>query len=143
MIKIEEVSFMKKTHFVAYPAVLSDRENEKGIYTVTFPDVPGVVSQGNGIADSLVKGAEALGLMLYDQKDLPKASQLEVVRKQYPDDVVTYIVDDLVTAAKQVTDPLVRKNTTIPASLAKRAEEKHINFSQALADKLKEMVSDK
>ena len=30
--------------YVAYPAVLDDTENEKGLYTVTFPDVPGAIS---------------------------------------------------------------------------------------------------
>ena len=59
---------MAHTHYVAYPAILDDRENDPGTYTVTFPDVPGAISQGVGIPDALAKGAEALELMLYDEK---------------------------------------------------------------------------
>ena len=59
---------MAQTHYVAYPAVLEDSENDTGTYTVTFPDVPGAISEGVGIPDALAKGAEALELMLYDEK---------------------------------------------------------------------------
>lgn len=40
-------------------------------HTVTFPDVPGAISEGVGIPDALAKGAEALELMLYDEKTYP------------------------------------------------------------------------
>ena len=50
---------MAHTHYVAYPAILDDRENDPGTYTVTFPDVPGAISEGVGIPDALAKGAEA------------------------------------------------------------------------------------
>ena len=49
---------------MTYPAVLNNSSNPDDVYTVTFPDVPGTVSEGKGIDQALKNGAEALGLML-------------------------------------------------------------------------------
>ena len=122
--------------YVAYPAVLDDTENEKGLYTVTFPDVPGAISEGKGQAKAIVNGSVALGLVLYDEKQLPKVSTVEEVQKANPGKTVVVIAADLNEAAKKATPVLVKKNTTIPADLAKKAEEKGINFSRTLVEAL-------
>ncbi|SFE14506.1 type II toxin-antitoxin system HicB family antitoxin [Trichococcus pasteurii] len=93
---------MVQTHYVAYPAILDDRENVPGTYTVTFPNVPGAISEGIGITDALATGAEALALMLYDEKELPTASFLSDVQADNPEAIVSYIMVDLVAAAKKV-----------------------------------------
>ena len=90
------------THFVAYPAIIDDRENTTGTYTVTFPDVPGAISQGVGIPEAMANGAESLALMLYDEKNLPTASDLSKVKADNPETIVSYIVVDLIDAAKKV-----------------------------------------
>lgn len=131
---------MVYTHYVAYPAIIDDRENTPGTYTVTFPDVPGAISQGVGIPDALANGAEALELMLYDEKKLPKASHLSDVQADNPETIVSYIMIDLIAAAKKVKMPVVRKNTTIPVDLAEKAEEAGINFSATLTEALKEKL---
>lgn len=128
---------MAHTHYVAYPAILDDRENNPGTYTVTFPDVPGAISQGVGIPEALANGAEALELMLYDEKQLPTASGLADVKADNPEAIVSYIMVDLIAAAKKVKLPVVRKNTTIPVDLAEKAEEAGINFSATLTEALK------
>ena len=122
--------------YVAYPAVLDDTENEKGLYTVTFPDVPGAISEGKGKAKAIVNGSVALGLVLYDEKQLPKSTTVEEVQKANPGKKVVVIAADLKEAAKKATPVLVKKNTTIPADLAKKAEEKGINFSRTLVEAL-------
>lgn len=127
---------MMMKRYVAYPAVLDDTENEKGLYTVTFPDVPGAISEGKGQAKAIVNGSVALGLVLYDEKQLPKASTVEEVQKANPGTTVVVIAADLKEAAKKATPVLVKKNTTIPADLAKKAEEKGINFSRTLVEAL-------
>ena len=131
---------MTHTPYVAYPAVLDNIENDPETYTVTFPDVPGAISQGVGIPDALAKGAEALELMLYDEKNLPTASHLSDVQADNPKAIVSYIMVDLVAAAKKVKMPVVRKNTTIPVDLAEQAEEAGINFSATLTEALKEKL---
>lgn len=132
-----------KRKLVVYPAVLDDRDNEKGFYTVTFPDVPAAISQGRGIAEAIMNGSSALGLVLYDEKDLPRRSDIDAVRNDNKGTIVTYIAVDLVEAKKNVTFPVVKKNTTLPGDLAKRAEEAGINFSQVLREGLEEKLSKK
>lgn len=127
---------LKTLKEVAYPAVLDDTDNEKGVYTVTFPDVPEAISEGKGIADAMLSGADALGLVLYDRNELPKPTDIGNVKKDNADALVTYIAVDLDEAKKHVILPTVKKNTTLPGELAKRAEDANINFSQTLKEAL-------
>lgn len=121
---------------VAYPAVLDDSENQKGVYTVTFPDVPGAISEGDSVAEAIENGSEALGLMLYDANELPQASKLSTIQKENEEKIVTLISSDLDKIKKTVKKPTVKKNTTIPGDLAQKAEEAGINFSKTLTEAL-------
>ncbi|MPN02790.1 hypothetical protein SDC9_150007 [bioreactor metagenome] len=75
--------------------------------------------------------------MLYDTKELPAATKLSDVKTVNPEAIVSYIMVDLIAAAKKVKLPVVRKNTTIPVDLAEKAEEAGINFSATLTEALK------
>ena len=124
-----------KEKLIVYPAVLDNSENSDDVYTVTFPDVPGAISEGKGLAQAMLNGSEALGLMLYDVDEMPEASNIDEVRA-----VVTLIFTDLEDARRKARKPLVKKNTTIPSTLAKQAEERGINFSQTLTEALEEKL---
>lgn len=87
---------------VAYPAILDNSENQNGVYTVTFPDVPSAISQGNSIAESIENGSEALGLALYDVKKLPNPSSLKKIREVNEDRIVILIASDLAIIKKSV-----------------------------------------
>lgn len=125
---------------VLYPAILDDRNNKKKQYTVTFPDVPEAISDGEGIAQALINGADALGLALYGRKNFPKRSDIEKVKKENPETIVNYIAVDMDEIKKRVVLPTVKKNTTLPGELAKEAEEAGINFSQTLKEALEKKL---
>ncbi|MCF1843847.1 type II toxin-antitoxin system HicB family antitoxin [Lactobacillus mulieris] len=125
---------------VVYPAILDDRDNgKKGYYTVTFPDVPGAISEGNGKGEAMINGAEALGGVLLDTPtdELPVASSIEEIKKKNPDVLVVEIASDLDEARRNTRPVTVKKNTTIPGDLAFKAEQAGINFSQTLTEALK------
>ncbi|MEE5987205.1 type II toxin-antitoxin system HicB family antitoxin [Ligilactobacillus equi] len=126
---------------VAYPAILDNSENADGVYTVTFPDVPGAISEGNNIATAMKNGSEALGLMLYDAEEIPVVSNLKEVTKKHPNQTVTLIFADLEDTRRNVKKPVVKKNTTIPGDLAHKAEEAGINFSKTLTEALRQKLS--
>lgn len=128
-------------HIVAYPAILDDRENDPGEYTVTFPDVPGAITDGNNIAEALNNAAIALGLILFDAKELPIPSDLKSVQVNHPETIVSYITVDLDAAKRDSHPPMVKKNTRIPADIATQAEERGINFSATLTMALKEALA--
>lgn len=126
---------------VAYPAILDDSENPKGMYTVTFPDVPGAISQGMGVPEAMANGSEALGLMLYNEEKLPNVSDIKEIQKENQGSLVTMIFSDLAEAKKHVKTPMVKKNTTIPGDLAQKAEEAGINFSKTLTEALEQKLN--
>lgn len=125
---------------IAYAAVLDNSENQNDVYTVTFPDVPSAISQGNTLAEAIENGSEALGLALYEEKELPKHSNYHDIMQNNEDKVVTLIASDLDKIAATVKKPTVKKNTTIPGDLAQKAEDAGINFSQTLAEALREKL---
>lgn len=126
---------------VAYPAILDNSQNENGEYTVIFPDVPGAISQGKNIPEAMANGSEVLGLMLYDARKLPKVSDLKEIEKENKNSFVTMIFSNLDNIAKTVKKPTVKKNTTIPGELARRAEEAGINFSKTLTEALEKKLA--
>lgn len=89
---------------MTYLAVLNNSSNPDDVYTVTFPDVPGTVSEGKGIDQALKNGAEALGLMLYDMDDLPEASDIDEVREKNREAVVRLVAVDLEETCKAVRE---------------------------------------
>ncbi|OYS59521.1 HicB family protein [Limosilactobacillus reuteri] len=129
-----------KNKKIVYPAILNDEYNKNGEYTVTFPDVPAAISQGLNLADALINGAEALGLALYGEKEFPIPTSIEEIKKENPKKIVNYIAVDMNDIKKHVVLPTVKKNTTLPGELAKRAEEAGINFSQTLREALEEKL---
>lgn len=123
------------SRIVSYPAVLELNQGTD-IYTVTFPDVPEAISEGHGVAQACYRASEALGLVLYDESELPEMTDAKVVESRINDGEVTYITVDLDQIKQQVRKPMVKKNTTSPYDLAKQAEQAGINFSEVLTNAL-------
>lgn len=68
---------------------------------VELPDIPGAISEGQGEAAAIVGGQTALGLVLFDEEDLPKASSLAAIQKANPGKKVVLIAVELSEAAKK------------------------------------------
>ncbi|MBD5431637.1 MAG: HicB family protein [Lactobacillus sp.] len=129
--------------FVVYPAILDDSENEKNNYTVTFPDIEGAITDGQGEGEAMANGSEILGAFLYDipKNQLPAPTDIEIVKKNNPDKLVVPIFADLEKARRETKPATVKKNTTIPGDLAYKAEQAGINFSQTLTEALQEKLN--
>lgn len=121
---------------VAYPAIFDDSLNRPGEYTVTFPDVPSAITDGNNIAEALVNATEVLGLELYDAKTLPEPTDIKKLVREHPNQLVNMVAADLDQAKAEVVVVKVKKNTSIPADLAQAAEKREINFSALLTSAL-------
>lgn len=128
--------------FVVYPAILDDSENEKGYYTVTFPDVEGAISDGSGEGEAMANGSEILGAFLYDvpKDQLPVPTDIDIIKKNNPNKLVVPIFADLEKARRETKPATIKKNTTIPGDLAYKAEQAGINFSQTLTEALKQKL---
>ena len=65
-----------------YPAVFTPSD---GYITVTFPDVPGAITQGKDIEEAHAMAVEVLGFALEDYSEYPKATPIHELKEQYPD----------------------------------------------------------
>ena len=128
---------------LAYPAYFSPLENSDG-YCVTFPDLPGCVTEGKSLAESIEMAIDAASGWVLDELEdgnpAPKASSIKTISLENPEDFVNIIVLDMDTYAEKYGNKAVRKNCTIPAWLNTVAEKNNINFSAILQAALMEKL---
>lgn len=126
-----------KERYYVFPAILDDSENGKGIYTISFPDVPSAFSEGKGITKAMVMGKQVLEGILIATDEPYTSSSLEKIKKANPNKIVTYVLVDMKEAKEITKSSTVKKNTSIPRDLAIRGEKAGVNFSKLLTDALK------
>ena len=121
-----------------YPCVF---EPDGKYYCIDFPDVPGAVSQGEGMADAFMMAEDVLCLMLYNMEEegrpIPLASDINTIEKP-EGGFVSYVACDTQFYREFYDRKLVNKTVTIESWLNKMAEKAHINFSRVLRKALKE-----
>lgn len=96
---------INKQRFVTYPAVLDDTENQPGVYSVSFPDVPEAITYGNNQTEALERASQILGTMLLDYSELPTPTAFAKIQAQFPSALVVMVMTDLVQA-QQETQPV-------------------------------------
>jgi predicted RNase H-like HicB family nuclease len=128
-----------------FPAVFDPNEN--GGLTVTFPDLPGCVTEGDDLDEAMLMAAEAMALHLYgmeqDGDPIPAASKAS--DHLIPDDAdpgafVTLIQARTEPIRDELQNKAVKKTLTIPQWLNDEAEEAGVNFSQLLQFAIKEKL---
>lgn len=128
-----------------YPAVFDP--NEHAGYTVTFPDLPGCVTEGDNLDEAMLMAAEAMALHLYgmERDGDPIPSPSKSGDHLIPDDAdpgafVTLIQARTEPIRDELQNKAVKKTLTIPQWLNDEAEEAGVNFSQILQYALKEKL---
>lgn len=116
-----------------YPAVFTQGQH---YITVTFPDIPSAITQGETQSEAFEMAQEVLGFVLEDYNEYPKASDIATLQQQYPDSTIAVIAIDMVAYNRKYHSKKVRKNVTIPEWLNDLAEKSNLNFSQVLTDAL-------
>lgn len=125
-----------------FPAIFDPGEDGKG-YTVTFPDLPGCITEGSDISEALSMAKDALGGFLYGMEE-----DNEPIPQPTPPDKITPPNGGFVTLIEVRTDYIrdemenkaVKKTLTIPKWLNDAAESEGLNFSQLLQFAIKERL---
>lgn len=118
-------------------------EKEDDIYNISVPDLPGVISFGNSIQNSIEQVEDALGIWLVTAEDMKleikKASSFSELQSllKSKDDFLQYITVDTEFVRRREENKSVKKTLTIPSWLNDIAVRKKINFSQILQEALK------
>lgn len=124
----------------AYPVYFV--KNSSGGYTV-FNDAIGMVSEGKDLEEAISMSKDAIELLAYDflldGEDFPPPEDSYGTDEKY--DFVNYVVCDLNRYFRLDSENKVKKNCTIPESLARAGESKGLNFSKVLTYALeKELI---
>ena len=122
-----------------FPAVFEPGESD--CYAVTFPDLPGCVTQGSTIAGALAMGREALELHLYgmeeDGEAIPEPTpldQISVDAPTYSSPVEVWMPPVRDEMAKRVSPGAIRKAQKTLAGVAKNAGVDNEADVQSLVD---------
>ncbi|WP_168120953.1 type II toxin-antitoxin system HicB family antitoxin [Paenibacillus sp. HB172176] len=127
-----------------FPAIFDPNEN--GGYTITFPDLPGCITEGSDLEEAVLMAAEAMALHLYgmerDGDAIPLPSKPNEVSME--DTETGAFVSLIQSRTEPIRDELqnraVKKTLTIPQWLNDEAEGAGLNFSQTLQFALKEKL---
>jgi predicted RNase H-like HicB family nuclease len=114
-----------------YPAKF--RANDDGSYTITYPDLPGCVSEGKSLANAVYMAQSALRQWveyLHDRKQAPpKASEIKAISVE-ENEFVNLVYADI------RDEHAVRRTVNLPKWMDDRAVESGLSLSRVLQDAL-------
>ena len=124
-----------------YPAIF--RLEDKGMYSVFFPDLEGCYTCGENLAEALSMAEDVLAFTLYDyekdQRSIPLPSHHSSIQLK-KNEFINYILCDTTEYHRRNNNRAVKKTLTIPEWLNEEAVSAGVNFSQILQDALKEKL---
>ncbi|MFP3390582.1 type II toxin-antitoxin system HicB family antitoxin [Brevibacillus sp. SIMBA_040] len=124
-------------------AALFQPDNAQG-FTVTFPDLPGCITEGDDFEEAARNAKEALELHLYGMEEegmpIPKPTSnfSDWINKPVGQFVIITAWMDVIRDEMQ--NKAVNKTVTMPKWLADEAKNAGINFSQVLQTALKKQL---
>lgn len=126
-----------------FPAVFDPGTDGSGGYTVTFPDLPGCITEGKDFSEAMLMAKDALEGYLYSMEEdgevIPSHSSPSKIR--VPSGGCIAIVEvwtDIVR--EEMENKAIKKTLTIPKWLNDAAEKEKVNFSQLLQYALKQRL---
>ena len=133
----------KKSPIYVFPAIFTPED--KGKYSIRFPDIDGCFTSGDDIEDGMMMAKDALALMIYSSFEEPgipvpsstPINDIELSKGEF----VTYVMCDTTPYRRKFGTKSVKKTLTIPEWLNEAATEENINFSQVLQEALKNKLN--
>lgn len=123
-----------------YTAIIHEGD---GKFYASVPDIPGCITTGSSLTDAIDQITDALCGCLCVMEDnddpiAPPSEQHDVPRE--PDDICTLVRVDTIAYRAATDTRAVRKNVSIPAWMAARADKLGINCSKVLQDALRQRL---
>lgn len=117
---------------------------EDGTFYAAVPDIPGCITTGHSLSDAIDQITDALSACLCTMEDnddpIPAPSEQCDISHDAADFCTLVRVDTI--AYRSLTDTrAVRKNVSIPAWMASRADKLGINCSKVLQDALRQQLA--
>ena len=126
---------------VIYPAIFA--EEDDGI-VITFPDLPGCISESDSIEEGVLRAKDALGSWLAANEDLGNPLPIPSAQDKLSlkENESLFMVDVWLPIYRdEKRGGSVKKSVTVPVWLNALAERADLNFSQILQAGLKDALS--
>lgn len=124
-----------------FPAIFEPGE-VKG-YVITFPDLPGCITEGDNMEEALHMAKEALELFLYSLEEegekIPEPTTPERIKTENHS-FISLVEVWMPVVRDEMQNKSIKKTLTIPKWLNDIAEQNKVNFSQVLQAALKEYL---
>jgi predicted RNase H-like HicB family nuclease len=127
----------------AYPAIFTPKD---GNILVSVPDLPGLHTFGETVAEAIYMAQDAIEMWLWDAENkkeaIPEASSQANMVKQCKSSkqFVSLVAADTDEYRRQTETRAVKKTLSIPAWLNEKAEMANAPFSQILQQALKKYL---
>lgn len=126
-----------------FPAIFDPGTDGSEGFTVTFPDLPGCITEGSDMADALHMAKDVLAGFLYgmeeDNEEIPSPSNPD--NSKLPSGAFISIVEVWTDYVREENEnKAIKKTLTIPKWLNDAAEKESVNFSQLLQYAIKERL---
>ncbi len=119
-----------------YPAVF--HANDDGTFTITYPDLPGCISEGKSLANALFMAQSSLAQWIEflndNAEDIPKASSIKSIaldEKEFVNLICADIKDK----------KAVKRTVSIPQWMDEQVAAKGLSLSRVLQDALRERLN--
>lgn len=121
-----------------FPAVFDPCE--KGGYCITFPDLPGIVTEGDTVEEAYAMAKEALELHLWGMEDdndtIPEPTPPNKI--EVPSGGFVSLIEALMPLLRdKMANKAINKTLTLPKWLNDLGESRKVNFSHIFQDALK------
>ncbi len=126
-----------------FPAVFDPGNDGTPGYTVTFPDLPGCITEGSDINEAMAMAKDALAGFLYGMEEDGEAIPIpsDPSKISLPPGAFIALVEAWTDIVKdEMENKTVKKTLTIPKWLNDAAEKQGINFSHVLQFALKQQL---
>lgn len=117
-------------------------EDDDGKIGVSVPNIPGCFTFGDDMPEAIAMAEDAIAMVLASKEDdkepIPAPSKITDIKTN---GTISLVLADTDEWRKQFDNKAVKKTSSIPTWLNKKAEAAGINFSQVLQDALKNAIA--
>lgn len=124
----------------SYYALMNE---EGGIYTISFPDISGAISEADSIDQAILNAQEVLEIfmLMYENEgnEFPEGSSARELSQhlESDNDFIQLITVDTQIVRMREENKSVNKMVTLPKWLVELGKERQVNFSQLLQSALR------
>ncbi|GED79942.1 hypothetical protein FD40_GL000426 [Amylolactobacillus amylophilus DSM 20533 = JCM 1125] len=127
----KDIKYTMKNKILVYPTIFAEFHDDGDYFTVTSPNIEGMITQGDTREDAVIEAVDAIATMI-DGEDYPKPMDPSSWRLKSNESIV-YISVDMkqwyLEKEKRLKTKTVKRTITIPEYLDNLARERKVNVS--------------